>query len=63
MIDPLYYQYEVRAAPDGKSADIIARGDLDGNGKTSQYLLHVNLDARQGKLIVAPKLDVKDGEE
>jgi len=32
-----YYQYEVRAAKDGRSASIIARGDLDGDGKTSLF--------------------------
>ena len=29
MDEPQYYQYEVKAAPDGESATVIARGDLE----------------------------------
>jgi hypothetical protein len=44
MDGPQYYQYEVRAARDGLSADIFARGDLDGNGKTSEFRIHVRIE-------------------
>jgi hypothetical protein len=43
--DPQYYQYEVMAAPNGASAEIVARGDLDGDGKASSLTLHMQLDA------------------
>jgi hypothetical protein len=42
---PQRYQYEIRAADGGLSADIIARGDLDGNGKASEFRLHVRIGA------------------
>ena len=41
---PQWYQYEIVAAPDGKSAEIIARGDLDGDGKASKFVLRVRLE-------------------
>jgi hypothetical protein len=40
---PQFYQYEIVAAPDGGSAEIIARGDLDGDGKASKFVLRVRL--------------------
>ena len=40
---PQYYQYEVVAAPNGKSAEIIARGDLDADGQPSKLVLRVQL--------------------
>ena len=46
LVDPQYFQYEVVAAKDGKSAEIFARGDLDGNGKSSLYRLKVLLDPK-----------------
>ena len=59
--EPQRYQYEVRAAKDGKSADIIARGDLNGDGKTSQLTLHV--DVRNRSLVFATKLTETDPDE
>lgn len=59
--DPQYYQYEVRAAKDGKSADIIARGDLNGDGKSSEFRLHLALDKEQ--LTIDPELEEHDAEE
>jgi hypothetical protein len=50
LVDPQYFQYEVVAAKDGKSAEIFARGDLDGNGKNSLYRLKVVLDPKTGQL-------------
>lgn len=43
MDQPLYYQYEVRAAKDGESADVIARGDLNGDGKTSSFVITIKV--------------------
>jgi hypothetical protein len=42
------YQYEIVAAPDGKSAQIIARGDLNGDGKASTYVQTLKLNASGG---------------
>jgi len=58
---PQYYQYEVRAAKDGKSADIIARGDLNGDGKNSEFRLHLALNKDQ--LTIGPDLEEHDPEE
>jgi hypothetical protein len=48
--EPQYFQYEVVAAKDGKNADILARGDLDGDGVTSLYRLKIQLDPKTGQL-------------
>jgi hypothetical protein len=50
LTEPQYFQYEVVAAKDGKSATIVARGDLDGDGETSELKLNVTLDAKTGQL-------------
>jgi hypothetical protein len=47
---PQAYQYEVVAAKDGKTADVLARGDLDGDGVTSLYRLKIQLDAKTGQI-------------
>ncbi len=61
MTEPQYFQYEVKAAKDGESADIVARGDLNGDGKTSLYTLHVKVDRKNGSaLVLAPKLEITD---
>ncbi len=59
--DPQRYQYEVVAAADGQSAEVIARGDLNGDGKTSlfSYKLHV----QNGLVAIAPTIDETDPEE
>jgi hypothetical protein len=49
MTTPQYYQYEIKAAKDGRSADIIARGDLNGDGTTSEFKLTVKVGP-DGKL-------------
>jgi hypothetical protein len=46
IAEPQYFQYEVVAAKDGKSADIIARGDLDGDGQVSETRLSIELDVK-----------------
>jgi hypothetical protein len=56
---PQYFQYEVVAAKDGKSAEILARGDLDGDGQASLYRLKVQLDPKTGQ-ITAQDLDETD---
>jgi hypothetical protein len=53
---PQYFQYEVVAAKDGKNADVLARGDLDGDGVTSLYRLKIQLDPKTGQL-TAQNLD------
>ena len=63
MDEPQYYQYEVRAARDGLSADVIARGDLEGNGKASELRLHVTVDGPRGTMSVAPRVDERDPDE
>lgn len=55
MTEPQYYQYEIKAAKDGKSADIIARGDLNGDGVTSEFKLTVKVGAG-GKLEIPPTI-------
>jgi len=46
LTDAQYFQYEVVAAKDGKSAEIFGRGDLDGNGKSSLYRVKIVLDPK-----------------
>ncbi len=43
MDAPQRYQYEIRAARDGQSAEIVARGDLNGDGKTSRFAIPVKV--------------------
>lgn len=49
------YQYEIKAAKDGLSAEIIARGDLNGDGKTS--LFRIQLKIEDGKLGINPNVE------
>ena len=42
---PLRYQFEVKASKAGDTAEILARGDFDGNGKASLYKMTVKVDA------------------
>jgi hypothetical protein len=62
MDQPQRYQYEVKAAPDGMSADVIARGDLNGDGKTSLFVVHVTVDKTDRTLKVSP-LETTDPDE
>lgn len=61
MTSPQYYQYEIKAAKDGKSADIFARGDLDGNGTASEFKLTV--EVRAGHLAVTSDIEEKMPDE
>ncbi len=60
---PQYFQYEVRAAKDGESAEILARGDLDGDGKTSLFRLTLKIDRTHDSLSIAPHIEETDPEE
>ncbi|HEX4514956.1 MAG TPA: hypothetical protein VH054_15530, partial [Polyangiaceae bacterium] len=63
MDQPQYYQYEVRAAKDGESADVIARGDLNGDGKTSSFVItiHVKKDTTRA-LEISPLVETDPDE-
>ena len=60
---PQHYQYEVRAAPDGQTADVIAHGDLNGDGKTSTFTLSVRVDKQTKGLVISPVPIITDGDE
>lgn len=60
---PQYYQYEIKAAKNGESAEIIARGDLNGDGKTSQFKLSIEVDRTTQSLRVSPAIAETDPEE
>jgi len=62
MSSPQYYQYEVKASKDGKSADIIARGDLNGDGKSSTFILKVTI-AADSHIAVTPQIAETDPDE
>src|SRR5262249_30172574 len=51
MGGPQYYQYEVVAAKDGQSADVIARGDLNGDGKTSEIKRTIHVDPKTKQVV------------
>jgi hypothetical protein len=67
MSSPQYFQYEVRAAKDGESAEVIAHGDLDGDGKTSTFkvMLRVQRGASSAddRLVATPEITEQDPEE
>ena len=64
MDAPQYYQYEVRAAKDGQSAEILARGDLNGDGKTSLFRLKVVVNPKgDHELDIASRIEETDPEE
>jgi hypothetical protein len=60
MDSPQYYQYEVKAAKDGESAEVIARGDLNGDGKTSQFKVSVKVRRPDNVLVIAPSIEETD---
>jgi hypothetical protein len=63
MTGPQYYQYEVVAAKDGASADIVARGDLDGDGKTSTVKRTVTIDRVARRVVFSPEVEEGDPDE
>lgn len=60
---PQHYQYEVKAAPNGESADVIAHGDLDGDGQLSTFTLAIHIDRKAKQLVVAPAPVTNDPDE
>jgi len=63
MVDPQYYQYRIDAAKDGKSAEIIAEGDLNGDGKKSRFSLSITLDPKTHEFTVGPNIEEQNPEE
>lgn len=63
MEEPQYFQYSVVASKDGKSAEIDARGDLNGDGKTSLFRLRLHVDPKTRALVIDPKVEETDPEE
>jgi hypothetical protein len=63
ITSPQHYQYEVKAAPDGESAEVIAHGDLDGDGKLSTFTLAMHIDRKAKQVIVAPAPVTTDPDE
>lgn len=47
--EPIRYQYELGISPDRRRAVVRARGDLDGNGRTS--LFEVTLEVKRGVVV------------
>jgi hypothetical protein len=60
---PSAYQYEIKAAPDGQTCDVIGRGDLNGDGKASTFKLHIRVDKSSKQLMIEPKIEETDPEE
>jgi len=58
---PQYYQYEVKAAADGQSCVATARGDLNGDGKTSKFELTIK--KKGDRLVIDPSIKETDPEE
>jgi hypothetical protein len=63
ITEPQHYQYEVKAAKDGQSADVLAHGDLNGDGKQSLFGLHVVIIGATGSLLVSPNILEESPEE
>jgi hypothetical protein len=63
MATPQYYQYEIKAAKDGESAEILARGDLNGDGKTSQFKIVVKVERPSNRLVAVPSIEETDPDE
>jgi hypothetical protein len=59
---PQYFQYEVVASKDGKHADIIARGDLNGDGRSSEFKRTISVNPKDGALEVGPIEEKDPGE-
>jgi hypothetical protein len=63
MAGPQYFQYEVVASKDGSSADIVARGDLHGDGKTSTVKRTVTIDRVARRVVFSPEVEEGDPDE
>lgn len=55
---PVFYSYEFVTAPGGKSVEVIAHGDLDGDGKESRYSVSVTMQGKEPR--ISPDLDRQD---
>jgi len=51
------------AAKDGNSAIVVARGDLNGDGKPSEFRLRLTLDPKTHTLAIAPNIEETSPEE
>lgn len=60
---PSFYQYEIKAAPDGQTCDVLGRGDLNGDGKPSTFKLHIRVDKSSKQLMIEPKIEETDPDE
>jgi len=60
---PQYYQYEVRAAKDGESAEVIARGDLNGDGKTSSFVIAIKVKKDKDRTLEISQIVQTDPDE
>lgn len=60
---PSFFQYEIKAAADGQSCDVIGRGDTNGDGKASAFKLHIRVDKSSKQLMVEPKIEETDPDE
>jgi hypothetical protein len=47
---PVFYSYQFVTARDGKSVEVIAAGDLDGDGKQSKYSVKVSMDGKEPRI-------------
>lgn len=60
LTDPQYYQYRVDVGNQGKSAEVVAEGDIDGNGQRSRFSLSLQIDKKTGEIRVSPEIEEKD---
>jgi hypothetical protein len=56
--DPVFYAYEFVTAKDGKSVEVIARGDLDADGKQSKFSVTVSATGAEPE--IAPRIVKQD---
>jgi hypothetical protein len=63
MSEPQYYQYEVIAAKDGASAAVVARADLNGDGKASTIKRVVTIDRAGRRIVFSPEVEEGDPDE
>jgi hypothetical protein len=60
---PQRFQYLVRVAKNGRSGEVLAHGDLDGDGKASTYAIDIKLDPRTGRVVVGKTIRETDPDE
>ena len=53
--EPLFFSYEFVTAKNGRSVEVIARGDLDADGQTSKYSTTVRVE--KGAVTTSPKIE------